>query len=76
MIYNSYDNGLIQGEMQMRFLINLLINLGGLLFLGLVLFLLFPDLMSQVFQVYGKLLGPGLMILLLVVAALPRRRRY
>ena len=49
-------------------------NLGALLIIGLVLFVLFPDMIKQVFHLYGALLGP-LFILMLIIAALPRKRR-
>jgi hypothetical protein len=58
----------------MDFLKDLLRNLALLLIIGVVLFILFPDTMKQVFQLYGALFGP-LAIILLVVAALPRKRR-
>jgi len=49
-------------------------NLGALLIIGLVFFVLFPDIMKQVFQLYGALLGPFI-VLILIAAALPRKRR-
>jgi hypothetical protein len=58
----------------MDFLKGLLRNLALLLIIGVVLFILFPDTMKQVFQLYGALFGP-LSIILVVVAALPRKRR-
>ncbi len=59
----------------MKFLRNFLWNLGLLLGIGVVLFLIYPDMMRQIFQLYGAFLGPGLVILIVVVAALPRRSR-
>lgn len=59
----------------MQFFKGLLINLGLLLVIGIALLILFPDMMRQIFQLYGALFGPGVLILLVVVAALPRRRR-
>ena len=58
----------------MDFLKGLARNLVLLVVVGLVLYLLFPDIMSQVLQLYGAVLGP-VAILILVAAALPRRRR-
>jgi hypothetical protein len=58
----------------MQFFKGLLINLGLLLVIGLVLFVLFPDPMRQIFQTYCVIFGPIVVILLIVVAALPRKR--
>jgi hypothetical protein len=59
----------------MRFLKDFLRNLGLLLVIGLILYALFPDMMRQVFQIYGALFGP-VVILIIIVAALPRKRRH
>jgi hypothetical protein len=58
----------------MQFLKDFLRNLVLLLIIGLVLFILFPDMMNQVFQLYAVLLGP-IAILIMIVAALPRKKR-
>jgi len=58
----------------MGFIKRLLINLAFLIGLGVLLLILFPDMMKQVFQLFGGLFGPAV-ILLLIVAALPRKRR-
>jgi len=58
----------------MQFIKDLLRNLALLLLIGLVLFLIFPDIMRQIVQLYGLLFGP-VILLLLVAFALPRRRR-
>jgi hypothetical protein len=42
--------------------------------IGIVLFILFPDMMRQVFELYGALIGP-LAIIILLVAALPRKNK-
>jgi len=58
----------------MTFLKDLLRNLlilGAIIF---VMFIIYPDIMKQVFQVYGALFGP-LAIIMLIVFALPRPRR-
>ena len=52
-----------------RFLINLAVIIGVII----ILFILSPTIMGQVFQVYGLIFSPIIIILLLVVAALPRR---
>lgn len=57
----------------MKFLLKLLRNLAFLIGIGIVLYILFPEMMSGVFQLYGKIFGP-LALLALVVAALPRGR--
>jgi hypothetical protein len=49
-------------------------NLIFLIVIGIVLFIVAPGMMNQVFQLYGALFGP-LIIVILVVAALPRRQR-
>lgn len=58
----------------MQFIRDLIRNLVILAVIGIILFLMFPSTMEQIFQVYGQLFGP-LAILILIVAALPRRRR-
>jgi tetratricopeptide (TPR) repeat protein len=58
---------------QMEFLKDLLRNLAILIALGIVLYLIFPDMMKQVFQLYGMLFGP-IAILFVIVAALPRKK--
>lgn len=58
----------------MTFVKDLLRNLALLAVIGLVLFLLFPKMMAGVFQTYGALFGPFI-ILILVVFALPQRKR-
>lgn len=58
----------------MDFLKGLLKNLAFLLAIGVVLFILFPNQMSQVFQLYGAIFGP-IAILILIVAAMPRKKR-
>jgi hypothetical protein len=57
----------------MQFLKDFLRNLAILLVIGLVLFVISPTMMTQVFQIYGAIFGP-LSIALLVVFALPRKR--
>jgi hypothetical protein len=57
------------------FLKGLLRNLGLILLIGIVLFIIFPDLMRQVFGVFGGLFAPGLILVLIVIFALPRRRK-
>jgi hypothetical protein len=58
----------------MQFLKDFLRNLVLLLIIGLVLFIIFPDTMNQAFQLYAALLGP-IAILIVVIGALPRRKR-
>jgi len=58
----------------MQFVKRFLLNLALLVVIGIVLFILFPDMMRQIFQLYGLLFGP-LALVILVVAALPRRSR-
>jgi len=58
----------------MDFLIVLLRNLLMLVVLGVVLYLMFPEMVGSMFQLYGMLFGP-FAILILIAAALPRRRR-
>ena len=58
----------------MPFLKNFLRNLFILIAIGLGMLILFPSTMGQVFQLFGALFGP-VVILLLIVAALPSRRK-
>jgi cbb3-type cytochrome oxidase subunit 3 len=58
----------------MKFLKAFLKNLVFLLLLGVILWILFPDQMSEVFNLYGTLFGP-VAILLVVAFAFPRKRR-
>ena len=58
----------------MQFLKNFLKNLGFLVVIGIVLFFVAPDMMRQVFDAFGQLFGP-LAIIMIIVAALPSRRK-
>jgi len=58
----------------MKFLRKLVINLILIVVLFLVVYIIYPDIMGQVFQTYWMLFGP-IGLLLLVVTALPRSRR-
>ena len=58
----------------MQFVKDLLRNLAILIGLGIVMLIFFPDIMSQVYQLFGALFGP-LIILIIIVAALPRKSR-
>ncbi len=68
---NSKNSG-SQGS---QFFKRLLWNLGLLIAIGLVLYVLFPDIIRQVAQVYGLLFGPVIIILLVLAAAMPQGRR-
>lgn len=57
----------------MQFVKDFLKNLAILVVIGVVLFILFPDMMRQVLELYGALLGP-IAIIVLIVAALPRKK--
>ena len=59
---------------QMVFLKNLLRNLVFLIVLGLVLYIINPDIMKQVYDLYWALFGP-IVILMVIVAAFPSKRR-
>jgi len=59
----------------MDFLKRFLINLAVLIGLGILLLILFPDLMRQVYQLFGGLFAPAVILLLILVAALPRKGR-
>lgn len=58
----------------MSFFLKFLRNLALLLVVGIVLYLIYPDIMRQVYDLLGALFGP-LILLILIVAALPRGRR-
>jgi len=49
-------------------------NLGFLILIGIVLLVLFPSWIRDVYHLYGAIFGP-LALLILVVAALPARKR-
>jgi tetratricopeptide (TPR) repeat protein len=58
---------------QMEFLKDLLRNLAFLIAIGVVLYIIAPDMMKQIFQVYGALFGP-IAIFIVIVAAIPRKK--
>ena len=58
---------------RVQFIKDVVRNLALLLILGVVLFLIFPDMMRQVLSLYGALFGP-LIVVILIVAALRRRK--
>ena len=58
----------------MQFIKALLRNLALLVLIGLMLFVLFPDIMRQIAQLYGVLFGP-VILLVLIGAAIPRKPR-
>jgi hypothetical protein len=54
---------------------NFLINLGIIVGCGVIIFILFPDMVKQIFGVYNGLGILPVFILMVLLAALPRRRR-
>jgi hypothetical protein len=58
----------------MQFFKDFVRNLVILVVIGVVLFFMFPDMMKQVYELYGMLFGP-LAIVILIVIALPRAKR-
>ena len=56
----------------MKFVRNFLVNVVLLAILLAVLYSIAPDLIRGVFRFYSAILGPGLLLCLLLVAALPR----
>lgn len=56
----------------MGFVKKLLKNLGFLVLIGIALFMLFPEQMTGIFNLYGAVFGP-LAVILLIGAALPKR---
>jgi hypothetical protein len=58
----------------MQFIKDILRNLVILMVIGVGLYILFPKMMGDVIRLYEALFGP-LAILLLIVAALPQRKR-
>ena len=58
----------------MQFIKDFVRNLIVLLVIGVVLFFMFPDMMKQVFELYGLMFGP-LALIILAVIALPRKKR-
>jgi hypothetical protein len=59
----------------MKFIKDLVRNMVLLSIVFAAIYLLFPDLMRGVFQVWDGLFGPGLILLALVISALPRERK-
>ena len=57
------------------FLMAFLRNLGFIILGGVILLIVFPDLMREIFQIFGGLFGPTLVVIIIIVAALPRKRR-
>jgi tetratricopeptide (TPR) repeat protein len=72
----SQKSGILQETIkpQMGFIKDFIRNLVILIAIGVVLFIIAPDMMKQVFQLYGALLGP-VAIIAVIVAALPRKKR-
>ena len=58
----------------MLFLKRLIRNLVMLVVIGIVIYLLYPDIMSQVFQFFGAIYGPLLITGLVIVAAIPGKK--
>lgn len=50
-------------------------NLFFLIVLGIVLLIFFPDIIQQILNLFGALFGPGLLILMIIVAALPKKSK-
>ena len=59
----------------MNFLKRLVLNLVLLAIMLVVLYFVMPDVMGAVYQLYYAILGPGLVLLVLIAAAMPNRRR-
>ncbi len=58
----------------MQFLKDFLRNLAILIGIGLVVYLIYPDIMKQVYEFFGLLFGP-LARITVIVFALPRKRK-
>jgi hypothetical protein len=56
-----------------QFLKNFLINLYWLFVFGLIVYLIYPDIIGMVYKTIGQLFGP-LVILMIIVVALPSKR--
>jgi hypothetical protein len=59
----------------MLFIKDFLRNLALLIIISLLLLILFPGIMVQIFQLYGAIFGP-LAIIIVLFSALPRKRRH
>lgn len=59
----------------MNFMRKFLFNLVVLVIMLAVLYFIMPDIMGAIYQLYYAILGPGLLLLVLVVTAMPNRRR-
>ena len=58
----------------MLFLKDLPKILAIMIVIGLVIYYMYPDMIKQVFEAYGLIFGP-LAILMVIVYAMPRKRR-
>ena len=58
----------------MQFIKDFVRNLIVLLVIGAVLYFMAPDMMRQVYELFGVMFGP-LVLIILVVIALPRGKR-
>lgn len=59
----------------MKFLRKLFVNFIILIILAVGLYFVMPDIMGPVYQLYYALLGPGIIILLIIMTILPDGRR-
>lgn len=60
-----------------RYIKDFIFNLVLLAVILIVLYLVMPGVFGQVYQAMGILFGPGLILLMVIIAALPsRRHRY
>ena len=59
----------------MNFMRRFFFNFVLLVVLLAALYFIMPDLMGAIYQLYYGLLGPGLLLLLLLVTAFPNRAR-
>jgi hypothetical protein len=59
----------------MRFIKKLFVNFALLALILAVLYAISPEIMGGVYKLYYALFGPILLLLLVLNAALPRRRR-
>lgn len=57
----------------MRFLKNFLVNIFWVFVFGLIVYVIFPDIIGLAYKTLGNLFGP-LVILMIIVASLPGRR--
>jgi hypothetical protein len=59
----------------MNFFKKLIVNLVFLAIMLVVLYMIFPNIMGAIYKLYYAVLGPALLLLVLILNAMPGKRR-